>query len=332
MSFRSTSIVLVIALSSWSATAGAQADPAAAEALFREGRALMAAENYAEACQKFESSQRLDPALGTLMNLADCYEKNGQTASAWARFAEAVTEAVKAGDKAREKVANARVNKLEPKLSKLSIEVPDEVVVEGLQIRRGDVVVERAQWGVAIPVDPGTHTIVVSAPGKRRWSKQVEVSEPGATQTVTIEALEDAAVEPATSNAEVVDSGAAVETSASDGSLRRTLGMLLVGAGAVGIGVGGYFGITAKNRWDDAQERCPNRDRCDAEGAELSRDAKSAADISTIAFIAGAAAVGGGLVLWLGAPSSAAAETRSARIGIAPVAPGGAGGSLVGRF
>src|SRR5262245_65102433 len=99
------------------------ADKTTAEALFAEGRRLMAAGKYARACPKLEASQKLDPGVGTLLNLADCYEKNGQTASAWAQFVEAASEARRLGDARREQAANARADALEPRLGRLTIAV-----------------------------------------------------------------------------------------------------------------------------------------------------------------------------------------------------------------
>jgi hypothetical protein len=71
----------------WAAQGRAEGvpDDAAAEALFLDGRRLMDLGKIDEACAKFDASEKPSPALGTLMNLADCEEKRGRIATAWAR-------------------------------------------------------------------------------------------------------------------------------------------------------------------------------------------------------------------------------------------------------
>ena len=100
-------LALIVALAS-ARTSLAQtsaADKAAAQALFDEGKRLMDAGQFAQACPKFADSEKLDPGVGTLLNLGVCYEKNGQTASAWATYKEAASAAANAGEAAREKYA-----------------------------------------------------------------------------------------------------------------------------------------------------------------------------------------------------------------------------------
>src|SRR6266850_8060072 len=105
-----------------------RADKATAEALFGDGRKLMAQGNFRDACPKFAASLKLDPAVGAMLNLADCYEKNQQTASAWAQFREVSSAARAAGSKEREDLARQRAAALEPKLSRLTIIVGTQTV------------------------------------------------------------------------------------------------------------------------------------------------------------------------------------------------------------
>jgi hypothetical protein len=172
-------------------SARAVGDEAGARVLFGEARKLVAAGKYQEACPKFVDSYRLDPGIGTNFNLADCLEHIGRTASAWARFLDVAAATKAAGQPERERVARARAAALEPRLPRISIQVqspaPDLVVL------RDDVRVEAPSWGMAVPVDPGSHQIEASAPDRKLWAKTVEVPALPATVEVLVPALELAA-------------------------------------------------------------------------------------------------------------------------------------------
>src|SRR6187549_3176502 len=108
-------------------------DAATAEALFREGRTLMDAGNYAAACPKLEESYAQDPATGTLLALGMCQERAGRTASAWATYSEAASRAKRDGRADRERAAREHMAALEPKLSHLTIDVePSAAALTGL--------------------------------------------------------------------------------------------------------------------------------------------------------------------------------------------------------
>jgi tetratricopeptide (TPR) repeat protein len=98
---------------------GQERDPAASETLFKEGRRLMKSRDFASACPKLEESLRLDPAAGTLINLAECEEQLGRTASAWQHW-RAAADSLPAGDK-RRGVALNRASALEKALPRLTI-------------------------------------------------------------------------------------------------------------------------------------------------------------------------------------------------------------------
>src|SRR5438552_13565446 len=93
----------------------------AAEALFDEGRRLMAEGKAAEACPKFADSQRIDPSPGTLLNLASCYEKVDRPASAWATYREAASLAASTGRQDLVATAQRHADALSPKLARLSV-------------------------------------------------------------------------------------------------------------------------------------------------------------------------------------------------------------------
>ena len=153
------------------------ANVAAAEALFERGRELMAQRRVKEACPLFEESQRLDAGIGTQFNLAACYEAAGRFASAYTLFLE-VAEAARARDQAqRMEVAVARAHAVEPKVSRLVIEV-DPQQRAALTLHRDGSVVDPAQWGLAVPVDPGTHQVQAGGPGLVPWARRRGRDEP----------------------------------------------------------------------------------------------------------------------------------------------------------
>ena len=315
---------MILALAS---PAGAQSatDKAAAEALFEQAHALANAAKYAEACPKFAESLRLEPGLGTMLWLADCYENNGQTASAWAQFKEAAAAAALRRD-GRERIARARAAALEEKLSRLTVTVSPEATLDTLVVQRDAATIPKAQWGVPLPVDPGEHTVRASAPGHVPWTSTLVV-ERAASATVTVPVLDPAvpAVEPAPPVALPVAAPVAPEpaapappaaniaTSSPDGSsgranVQRTLGLVTAGVGLVALGAGAYLGLHAKSTYDDsnANGHCTNN-LCDPTGDRDRSDARGAATASTLAFAAGVAAVVGGGILYFTAPRSASA-------------------------
>lgn len=134
MTRHTRSIFVAIFVTSALAAAPASAQPAQAQAehLFREGKRLIAEGNIAAACDAFEGSYAKDPAVSTLLNLADCREKNQQYASAWGYF-------IEAGRKTRGKPDMAAFNKTADAVA-LALATPEDAlargdVVEALRLR-----------------------------------------------------------------------------------------------------------------------------------------------------------------------------------------------------
>ncbi len=313
-------------------TPGPGGSNVAAEALFEDARALVAAGNYAEACPKFAESERLGPSVSTLLNLANCWEKVGRTATAWATYREAASAANAAGRKDYLATALKHADGLAPKLARLTVTVSQPA--PGLEVKRDGVVVESAEWGTGIPVDTGSHSIEASAPGRKSWQAALDVAQDGAQAAVTVPALEEAPAEPAPPAAAPSAASPAAppvtppitEERVGGGGTQRAIGGVVAGLGVVGLGIGTAFAIIAKNKYNDskANGQCPTDPNiCDTTGVSERNDARSDGNIATVAFAAGAAALVAGGVIWLTAGHAMhLASAPSAPIEVSPTLGG----------
>jgi hypothetical protein len=295
-------LVPALAVALWASEASAQTrDAAGAEWLFREGRVLMKQGDLAAACPKLAESLRFDPAVGTLMNLAECEERQGRTASAWQRWG-AAADQLPANDR-RRATALARARALEATLPRLTIET-GTLPPAGLQVIRDGVPLGIASLGVALPVDPGPHLIVVSAPG--RAIRRYEVSVEGGKQQVLV-------VEPGPAPSPVAVPApvpaAAIVQPAPPAERRsgRGIGYGLLAGGAGALAVGTYFGVQALAARGEAGRDCKVQDsthRCWSSAAgPLEQDRRDSL-IADVAFAAGTLATASGLYLvWRRWPS-----------------------------
>lgn len=320
-------------------------DRAAAESLFQEALALIQHNKYSDACPKLEASNKLDPAVGTLFNLADCYEHTGRTASAWSTFGEARRFAERMKDR-RATDAAQREKALENKLPKLVIKVGEKI--DGLVVKRDNKTLDAAVLQSAVPVDSGKHTVEVTAPGREPWSTTVDV--PDKPGEVTVEVPPLAAARSAAPTATASASASAQPDSPPSGmSGQKIAGIVVAGVGVAGLAVGGVFGgltLSAVGKTvSDGHCLEGNPVRCDAEGLAARKDAELTANISNIALAVGGAAVIGGVVLFLVAPSpqkgtggvqskqqSNAAKTKFQSVKVSPLLGNVNGLSVTGSF
>ncbi len=294
----------------------ALAQSAEAEALFREGKELLKQGQMAEACAKFDASDRIEPSVGTELNAADCHEKNGKLATAWATFLRAASNAGKAGnDKMREAEARRRASLLQPRLSYLTISVPETSRVPGLVIRRDADVVDPGLWNTGFPVDTGAYEIAGQAPGHEAWSTKVTIAGEGEKKSVEVPRFKaiEALMTQENQRAGTPPAGVTEprdEAYASPGMLTpmRKAAIGVAAVGVVGLGGSLFFGLKANDLQSQAEDRCPHAPACsDSEAIQLNDDAKQAALLSNIMIGVGAVAVGSAVALWfLGAPDDSA--------------------------
>ncbi len=300
-----TAALCILASAAFAVPARAQtaSEAATATELFNAGRDLMREGRFAEACPKLAESARIDAKVGTLGKLAECDEKTGHLADAYAHWQQALNLARVAHDDREPRVREelARLETVVPRVRLTSAgHEPD------LSVRLDSLEVSAAALDVPFAIDPGTHTVTVTAKGKKPWSSTFTAKADGKTSTVAIPALEVAPEE------------APPKENATGGPL-RTAAIVSGAAGIVALGIGTAFGFSAKSKRDDsnAPGGCRGND-CPPAAAALRDEARAAGDAATIAFVAGGVLVATGVTLWLVAPRYA----RSPSVAVVPTALG----------
>lgn len=315
---RVSALVLVAAVLA-SAPARAQSAKAAAEVAFRKGKQLMDLGEYAEACAAFAESQRLDPRYGTEYNLARCLEQADKLIDAWLAYLEV---AAKDAPGPRRDDAARRAKALEAQLTRVLVTVREPAPGETVHVGALDAT---ALVGTAVPVQPGDYRVAVEAPECWSYGAEVHISAGSGTTPITIPPLICHEGPPSPPPSHV----------AGRGHGRRIAGVVLAGAGVVGVGVGLWFGKQVLDLQGEAEDACGGAGTVvpcsgDATRAQaLVDDARGKATIADVAMGAGAALVIGGVILYATAPRDA----ERPAVSVAPLVGGDrVGVSFAGRF
>ena len=295
----------------------AHAEPSAdekalASMLFQEGRSLMAAGRIAEACQKLEESQRLDPGGGTLLNLALCHEQEGRLARSWSEFKEAAIVARRNSRQDREIEAASHISALEPRLSRLTIVVPAGTQVEGLVIERDGHEVGPGAWSTAIPVDGGVHVVRATALGRDPFTTTIVMGKEGDEQTVEIPVLATPVVVVTPPRVPPPSVGAAPTLPTFTPARLRWMGIGTAGVGVVLLGTAGYALASALSAKSASNSNC-FVDGCNATGIQQRSDAVSRGNLATLLGVSGAVLVGAGATLLYLAHRSSTTASATAR-------------------
>jgi len=277
-------------------------DIARAEVRFHAGEQFFDDKQYEAACAAFEESERLDPQLGTLLNLAFCQERMGRTATAWHEYSIGAVWAEQRGQHDRAAWALGRAVEVSRKVPIVLLDVP--LAAQGYAIELDGSVVAPSAWGTPLSVDPGEHVVRVSSRGHRSQQLVLRVPEGPVTQGLTIptlalgtEMVAWAPVEPAPR----------VGTRRSNG--RMVFGLAGIGVGVAALAVGSYFGVRTFMKKNEASSHCVSTE-CDATGVSLQADAHTSATASTVTFAVGGASLVLGTWLALTSRSSASAAAQ----------------------
>lgn len=280
-----------------------------ADQRFSEALAMMDAKRYAEACALFEESQRLAPASGTLLNLADCYQELGHLAKAYEAFSEAYAQALRTGNVARQQVAKKRSEALAPKLAHVVVTVPE--VAPGLTVLLDGVDLPSTSWAKPKAVDPGSHGLRVTAPGRKALEIALPPLAAGATRTVEVPPLEPLAG----TNEQATDGS---EPSSNQATDWQTVGAITGAAVGTIAAVGGtFFGLHSRSKHEESDRYCDGDTCSEQRGVEAMNDAIVAGNRATACFIVAGVGLGAAGVLWFVRPFDSE-DAASTQVGVGP--------------
>jgi len=159
-------------------------DPAMARALLETANTAMKKGDWTAACPIFAASFAAQPTVGALLEIAGCHVHEGKLTLAADDYQRllSLNEDTLGGArrKALAKRATDALAALQTRLPKLRIVAsappPD------LRVTRDDVPVSVMALGLEIPVDPGEHVVVASAPGWRTETLRVTLAEGRASE------------------------------------------------------------------------------------------------------------------------------------------------------
>lgn len=314
------SLLLLTLVATWASPAGAQdATKAAAEAIFEEGLRAFEAGDLATACPKLEAAVGLTKreSLGGLLLLAECQEKRGMTATAWALYREVASKAARAGQADREAKAREGEGRVAPQLHRVTLRVaPSQERLAGLVVRRGQDVVPPEALGIALPTDPGPIEVTAEAPGHAplRITREIPA---GAGETVLVLELAPAQA----SAAPVAPAQSAPRsTERSEGASGWLYGGLVTaGVGVACLGISTALILAAKGDYDEAVVACPSG-RCPTEAEKAAvDDARALGDVATITFVAGAVLGAAGVTMVVVDLASGSGDAGAARLELSPV-------------
>jgi len=291
-----TAIAAAIVASAGPASADPQVEPAdpqaekrdpqieKAEQLFVEAKALQSS-NLREACNKFGESLRYNPAaIGTLLNVALCDEKLGHFASAVLKFTEARDRSREQGLLEHQRAAEDHLAALTPQVPHLAIrltqQLPETKILVDDHVAATDALGD-------IPIDPGEHVIVVSAPDRLPHRATLVIA-PAEHKAIVIPAL--------------------VRSVTVTSSWRR-IGQIatITGGAAFGtsIGLALYGRHVYRQQFD--QGHCSSKTSpasCDTTGQPKVDKARTYGNVATVVGGIGLAAAAAGAVIWYLAPRS----------------------------
>ena len=272
----------------------------------------MAAGSFDIACARFRDSDKLDPAVGTRFNLADCEERRGRLATAWSMFRGVAAELNSDDD--RRPIAEERARLLEPRLPYLTL-LRTTATPAGVRVRIDGVELGEASLGVALPMDPGPHELALLRPQGAAEQRSRFVLREAQHANLPIRLREEEPSAPA----QPVE-----RPRAEPSSSRRTWTLVSGTVGVVGVTMGAIAGVITLSKKATADRNCSDEvGKCNPEGDNANHTGRRWGVVSGASFGVGIAGLATAAYLWLSDSESATqgAHSSSPKLGGVAVKP-----------
>ncbi len=289
---------------------------AQADRLFKDGRHAAERGDFAHACKLFEDSFRLDPGVGTLINLGDCAEHLGDLERAYTSYHTAVARMYESDDRAAR--VRARLESIEQHAAKIAIHLGEDAP-QGTVVTVDGAVVDSK--GAPLHLAKGPHAIRVTAVGYRGARYDVDVAE-GETRAFNVSPGSQLEAVLPTSLPES-GSSSANQPGAHGAAWMKPAAIATLGLGVASVWVGSLAGMMAIDRRDIQSGQCNAQGLCTQTGVDAAHEGATWATVSTATFIAGGALVALGATLLV----VSLASHKSVTVGL-----GGPGLLVAGTF
>jgi hypothetical protein len=323
-SFLTAFAVVSLATSLARADGATEAEEKAAAQFFAEGRAAMESADYATACPKFEESVKLVRRSGTLFALSKCAERDKHLVRAAELFRDGIIM-LPVGDD-RLATSKAELLALEKRVAHLALALPGGAPADA-RVQLDDAEVRP---GAAVAVDPGSHTWVVTAPGRGPHRDTVTLGE-GEQKALTVE-LGPALDEGRAATARRAPGAPADASQPPRGmSAARKAGVAIGAVGLASLVAGGVTGALTLGKKNLADQNC-TAGSCSAVGFDAESSGRTLSTVSTVTTLVGLAGLGAGIALFIaGKPDAHRDATGATTFSLSPVA-GGGGASIRRSF
>jgi hypothetical protein len=313
-------VVLACGLGLAAAPASAQSAPSTSQVardLFERGKVKWAAGEYEEAAALLAASHQQTPRAGTLMLMADAYERLGRLRSARDTFRSAGALARKENNSGLTHRAETREAALIPRLPQIEVRIV-QPLPKGVLVTLNGAELPRAQLNVPTALDAGSYRLEAHAPGYQPFGVELQISNEGAralgARLVPISLVRaQTGADPAEPDADPFDPA----------GTRRELGFWIGGAGAAVALASALSMIVALDKNGASHARCGSaadpsnvnvdENVCSRRGAELRDQARVLAHVASVGGVLGIAGVGTGLALYFSRGSDREPEAAGLR-------------------